>query len=142
MASTMRHFLTTASQSARQMQCGSASSPTKFQRHALRNLRLFSNLSSSHAGTSAQGPKSTSRNSSTKSSSSAPLKSPSQNKNPSVGEADFRSMFTGTNRTVKVVVLVCLSIFATMESIFWVKVTWAWLFPPVEEERHEGAVRS
>ena len=48
---------------------------------------------------------------------SAPPKTPT---NPSFSLQDL-----GANRTVKVVVMASLSIIATMESIFWIKVGWA-----------------
>ena len=46
----------------------------------------------------------------------------------------------GANRACKIVVLVCLSVLGTMESIFWVKVGWA-KFGPVGEEKREGVTK-
>lgn len=40
----------------------------------------------------------------------------------------------GANRTVRIVVLVALSIFGTMETIFWAKVIWAKFFQKAESE--------
>lgn len=57
---------------------------------------------------------------------------PSQN--PSYPLFSFRDL--GANRTVKIVVVVCVSVLATMESIFWAKVAWA-KFGPAEGDRVE-----
>ncbi|MCJ1396901.1 hypothetical protein MMC11_000091 [Xylographa trunciseda] len=40
----------------------------------------------------------------------------------------------GAGRGVRVVVIACLSVFATMETIFYVKVGWAYFYPPKEAE--------
>ena len=43
-----------------------------------------------------------------------------------------------TNSTVKIVVIAALSVFGTIESIFWAKVLWAWVSPPKIEKENEA----
>ncbi|MCJ1254372.1 hypothetical protein MMC24_002187 [Lignoscripta atroalba] len=52
--------------------------------------------------------------------------------NPSYPTFSFQDL--GANRTVKVVVIVCLTVLGTMESIFWVQVLWAKISPPSPSE--------
>jgi hypothetical protein len=46
----------------------------------------------------------------------------------------FSAQGLGANRTIKVVAITCLTVAATMESIFWVKVLWAKVSPPPKGE--------
>jgi hypothetical protein len=58
--------------------------------------------------------------------------------NPSLPDFSFQGL--GANRTVKVIVIVCLPVFGTIESIFWVKALWAKFSPsPEEESKPEGS---
>lgn len=52
--------------------------------------------------------------------------------NPSYPAFSFQGL--GANRTGKVVVIACLTVVATVESIFWVKVLWAKFSPSRENE--------
>jgi hypothetical protein len=53
-------------------------------------------------------------------------------KEPAYSAFSFENL--GTNRTTKVVVIVCLTVAGTIESIFWVKVLWAKISPSPKEE--------
>ncbi len=55
---------------------------------------------------------------------------------PSFPAASFKDL--GASRTVKVVVIVCLWIIGTMESITWGRLLWAKFSPSVEEGKEEG----
>jgi hypothetical protein len=59
-----------------------------------------------------------------------------QTQNPSFG-ANLSFKELGANRTVKIVVIVALSVAATAESVFWVKVLWAKFGPETKVEQSE-----
>lgn len=72
----------------------------------------------------------------------APLRQPastaSPSQNPSYPAFSFQG--PGANRTIKVVVVACLTVIATIESIFWVKVLWTKISPASEiESKQEGS---
>jgi hypothetical protein len=56
--------------------------------------------------------------------------------NPSYPTFSFKDL--GANRGVKVVVVVCLTVLGTMESIFWGKVLWAKISPSPGEASKSG----
>lgn len=69
-------------------------------------------------------------------SSSAPYNSPKlapemPNQNPQLPPFRFKDL--GASRTVKVVVITCISVLATLESYFWMRVIWE-KFGPAEED--------
>lgn len=57
--------------------------------------------------------------------------------NPSYPTFSFQDL--GANRTVKVIVIVCLTVFGTLESIFWAKFLWAKFSPSPENESQPEA---
>jgi hypothetical protein len=61
-----------------------------------------------------------------------PASSTSQSQNPAYSAFSFENL--GANRTTKVVVIVCLTVAGTIESILWVKVLWAKISPSPKEE--------
>jgi hypothetical protein len=67
-----------------------------------------------------------------------PQKTPPSPGNPSYPVFSFEGL--GANRTIKVVVIACLTVVGTMESIFWAKVLWAKISKsPEEKGEQEGA---
>ncbi|KAF2806447.1 uncharacterized protein BDZ99DRAFT_466021 [Mytilinidion resinicola] len=60
---------------------------------------------------------------------------PPKIKNPSFGGASLKEL--GATRTVKIVVIIALTIAGTAESIFWAKVLWAKFAPSSEDEGGE-----
>ncbi|KAF2843211.1 hypothetical protein M501DRAFT_994067 [Patellaria atrata CBS 101060] len=51
--------------------------------------------------------------------------------NPELPSFSFKDL--GATKTVRYVVIVAIAIGATIESIFWVKVGWRWLYPAQED---------
>jgi hypothetical protein len=58
--------------------------------------------------------------------------------NPSYPAFSFRDL--GANRTVKIIVIGCLAVVGTMESLFWAKVLWAKISPPQDEGGNKSEV--
>ena len=60
----------------------------------------------------------------------SPKPANSQNQNPEIPTAKFSEL--GASRTVKIVVIIALTIGGTMETIFWTKVIWEKYFGGAE----------
>ncbi|KAF2490076.1 hypothetical protein BU16DRAFT_531416 [Lophium mytilinum] len=61
---------------------------------------------------------------------------PPKLKNPSFGGASLKEL--GANRTVRIVVIIALTIAGTAESIFWAKVLWAKFGPSPKDQGDEA----
>ena len=77
---------------------------------------------------------------------SKPLKANQRNQNTDTASSPNHSHPTsslrelGANRTVKIVVVGCISVLATIESIFWAKVAWAKFGPEKEKKEEKGEI--
>ncbi|MCJ1472112.1 hypothetical protein MMC13_000759 [Lambiella insularis] len=55
--------------------------------------------------------------------------------NPAHPRVSFKDL--GATWTVKVVVIACLTVLGTLETIFYLRMGWAWLYPVAEGEEEE-----